>query len=81
MDPLLQPWDEVTIDLITCLRRLSSLDDSKPRQQVDTTEGLRSLKQNSDLKLRQQPYDWILVMIERLTKYTYFIPCLKSIAA
>lgn len=69
------------MDSITGLRSLSSLADSNPRQQDETTEGLRSSKQNSDLKLRQQPYDWILVMVERLTRYTYSIPCIESIAA
>jgi hypothetical protein len=69
------------MDSITGLRILSSLADSNPRQQDETTEGSRGLKQKSDLKLGQQPYDWILVMVERLTRYTYFIPCMESIAA
>jgi transposase InsO family protein len=81
VDPPLQPWDEVTMDFITGLRSLSSPDDSNLRQQSDTTEESRSLKQNSNLKLRHQPYDSILVMVDRLTKYTHFVPCMKSITA
>jgi hypothetical protein len=81
VDPPLQPWDEVTMDFITGLRGLSSLDDSNLRQQDDTTEGLRSLRKNLDSKLRQPPYDSILVMVDRLTKYTHFVPCMKSITA
>lgn len=81
VDPPLQPWDEVTMDFITGLRSLSSLDDSKPRNNQEPSTVLRSFKDSRNLKPRNDEYDSILVMVDRLTKYTHFIPCMKSITA
>ncbi|CAD0052049.1 unnamed protein product [Aureobasidium pullulans] len=47
---------------------------------MDFITGLRSLNSAGRSKLCQQ-YDSILVMVDRLTKYTHFIPCMKSITA
>lgn len=69
------------MDFITSLRSLNSLDDSKLRNNQEPSTASRSFKDSRNLKPRNEEYDSILVMVDRLTKYTHFIPYIKSITA